>query len=171
MPLKEFHCAIITAVFLKVLIAFQTSAFLAEFLEDVIPMTPAINTTEDGTWVGCPSCEANQKSGGCSRSGEVFLLPGSEACSVLGLADPQNPDVLSRDMIGCLLLHHLQQMSCNVHAITTIVTSSPIEPNSRSRRLGSGQNVSTREQKRIASAVYPTASLLNHACDPDVLVR
>ena len=152
---------------------FQTSAFLAEFLEDVIPTTPAPNTREDVTQPGCCSCEAQQKSGGdCSRPGEVFMSPGNDECSVLRLADPQSPDVFSKDMIGCLLLHHLQQMSCNVHAITSIVTSSsPVDPRNRSRRVGSSQNVSTREQKRIASAIYPTASLLNHACDPDVLVR
>ena len=68
-------------------------------------------------------------------------------------------DCLTTDMIGCLLLHHQQQVTCNVHAITAIVSTN------------NEHGVSTREQKRIASAIYPTASLLNHACDPDVIVR
>ena len=76
---------------------------------------------------------------------------------------------LPADVIGCLLFHHSQQMSCNVHAITAIVSTSDDKANSKHRT--SKDQVVTREQKRIATAVYPTASLLNHACDPDVIVR
>ena len=72
---------------------------------------------------------------------------------------------LSPDVIGCLLFHHSQQLSCNVHAITGIVSTSD------SARHSTKEQVVTREQKRIATALYPTASLLNHACDPDVIVR
>ena len=143
------------------------------------------NTIQTDSEVGhCSACEANQQSGNhptvmekpnsiCAADKRVFLLPASQACSVLGLADTNDPDSLSGDMIGCLLFHHLQQMSCNVHAITAIVTSSVfVNPQGGIRRAGTTkQHVSTREQKRIASAIYPTASLLNHACDPDVIVR
>ena len=72
---------------------------------------------------------------------------------------------LSADVIGCLLFHHSQQLSCNVHAITGIVSTSD------SARHSTKEQVVTREQKRIATALYPTACLLNHACDPDVIVR
>ena len=74
---------------------------------------------------------------------------------------------LPGDVLGCLLYHHSQQMACNVHAITSI-TSTGIKV----AEVGvAKENVVSRQQKRIASAVYPTASLLNHACDPDVIVR
>lgn len=76
---------------------------------------------------------------------------------------------LSADLVGCLLFHHSQQMSCNVHAITAIVSTSDNRTNPK--HATSKDQVVTREQKRIATAVYPTASLLNHACDPDVIVR
>lgn len=79
------------------------------------------------------------------------------------------PSCLSTDVVGCLLFHHSQQMSCNVHAITAIVSAS--DDRASHRHPTSKEQVITREQKRIASAVYPTASLLNHACDPDVIVR
>ncbi|XP_015754970.1 PREDICTED: LOW QUALITY PROTEIN: SET and MYND domain-containing protein 4-like [Acropora digitifera] len=78
------------------------------------------------------------------------------------------PSCLSTDVVGCLLFHHSQQMSCNVHAITAIVSAS--DDRASHRHPTSKEQVITREQKRIASAVYPTASLLNHACDPDVIV-
>ena len=77
---------------------------------------------------------------------------------------------LSGDVIGCLLFHHSQQMACNVHAITAIVSTSNDKANLRTHHQ-SKEHVVCREQKRIATAVYPTASLLNHACDPDVIVR
>ena len=73
---------------------------------------------------------------------------------------------LPADVIGCLLFHHSQQLSCNVHAITGIVPTSDDK-----KHFSTKEQVVTREQKRIAIAVYPTASLLNHACDPDVIVR
>lgn len=68
---------------------------------------------------------------------------------------------LEGDVLGCLLFHHSQQMTCNVHAVTAIVSTNEDKPR---------QQVVCREQKRIGSAIYPTASLLNHACDPDVIV-
>lgn len=73
-----------------------------------------------------------------------------------------SPSSLGGDVVGCLLFHHSQQMACNVHAITAIVSTNGDKPR---------QQVVSREQKRIGSAIYPTASLLNHACDPDVIVR
>lgn len=76
---------------------------------------------------------------------------------------------LGEDMLGCLLFHHSQQMACNVHAVTAIVSTSDDKANLKSHP--SKEHVVSREQKRIATAVYPTASLLNHACDPDVIVR
>lgn len=61
--------------------------------------------------------------------------------------------------MGCLLLHHLQQMPCNIHAVTAIVS------------VNEQAGVWSKEQRRVAAAIYPTASLMNHACDPDVIVR
>jgi hypothetical protein len=66
---------------------------------------------------------------------------------------------ITEEIMGCVLLHHMQQMPCNIHAVTAIVS------------VNEQAGVSSKEQRRIAAAIYPTASLMNHACDPDVIVR
>ena len=66
---------------------------------------------------------------------------------------------VTKEVMGCLLLHHMQQMPCNIHAVTAVVSTSQ------------QSGVATKEQRRIAAGIYPTASLMNHACDPDVIVR
>ena len=67
---------------------------------------------------------------------------------------------ITEDVMGCLLLHHIEQMPCNIHAVTAILP------------VNNGRNgVWSKEQRRIAAAIYPTASLMNHACDPDGIVR
>lgn len=69
---------------------------------------------------------------------------------------------ITKEIMGCLLLHHMQQMPCNIHAVTAVV--------SVNEELSSSSGVRSKEQKRIAAGIYPTASLMNHACDPDVIV-
>ncbi|ELU01530.1 hypothetical protein CAPTEDRAFT_197951 [Capitella teleta] len=64
-----------------------------------------------------------------------------------------------RFSIGGLLLRHICQLVCNAHAIT---------------RLEQGlcsQAVVECQQVRIATAIYPTTSLLNHSCDPSIIAR
>ena len=96
------------------------------------------------------------------------LLGLGRSCDSLDTAK----DCLTADMVGCLLLHHQQQITCNVHAITAIVsTSTELGEEEQYGNLDNDHGVTSREQRRIASAIYPTASLLNHACDPDVIVR
>lgn len=94
--------------------------------------------------------------------------------SSLGLSNEDLLNTLTEEMVGSLLLRHQQQMPCNVHAITAIVsTSSSDEENDDDHFNGITNNgqVITREQRRIATAIYPTGSLINHACDPDIIVR
>ncbi|KAK3785885.1 hypothetical protein RRG08_007816 [Elysia crispata] len=68
--------------------------------------------------------------------------------------------------IGGLLLRHILQLVCNAHAITSIQT----EPTSETARDAAVEtNVSSTEQTRVATAIYPTASLMNHACDPTIV--
>ena len=70
--------------------------------------------------------------------------------------------------IGGLLLRHILQLVCNAHAITSIQT----EPTSETARDAAVEtNVSSTEQTRVATAIYPTASLMNHACDPTIVSR
>ena len=68
-----------------------------------------------------------------------------------------HPDAL---YIGSLLLRHIQQLICNAHAITV---------------MSSGETsdglVFSNNQDKLASAIYPTASLMNHSCKPNIIAR
>ncbi|XP_072021683.1 SET and MYND domain-containing protein 4-like [Amphiura filiformis] len=72
-------------------------------------------------------------------------------------------------LIGTFILH-MKQLKCNAHAITAV---EPVQEdknvsydNSRGRL---SEMVTTTEQVRLATAVYPTASLMNHSCVPNVI--
>ena len=67
----------------------------------------------------------------------------------------------SLESVRELLLHHTLQLRCNAHAVTAMV--------------GSGKDskspVQRVEQTKLGSAIYVSASLLNHSCDPNTIVR
>lgn len=73
-----------------------------------------------------------------------------------GCTDQPLESVLS---VGVVLLQHVQQLVCNAHAITAL----------HMQQSGNGRTVDTQSQVRIATAIYPTASLMNHSCDPTIL--
>lgn len=62
--------------------------------------------------------------------------------------------------VGSLLLKHILQLVANGHAITKINTIKI--PESRMR---------IQQQDRIASAIYPSASMMNHSCNPNIINR
>lgn len=62
--------------------------------------------------------------------------------------------------VGGLLLRHIQQLVCNAHAVSDIESSLGNERNER---------VIDMSDARLGTAIYPTASLLNHSCDPNIL--
>lgn len=64
-----------------------------------------------------------------------------------------------KHQVGGLLLRHICQLICNGHAIREklVVTET-------------GQ-VDLVEEQRIATAIYPATSLLNHSCQPNVIAR
>lgn len=62
-------------------------------------------------------------------------------------------------LISSLILRHLLQSICNAHAITLL----------RDSTEQSSAPTYDRDQVRIATAIYPRVSLLNHACDPNVI--
>ncbi|XP_029636525.1 SET and MYND domain-containing protein 4 isoform X1 [Octopus sinensis] len=65
--------------------------------------------------------------------------------------------------VGAVLLHHIQQLICNAHAITKLDFSDP-----RPTTVNDGVSIQTTSQVRLATAVYPTVSLLNHSCQPSI---
>lgn len=79
--------------------------------------------------------------------------------------------MLTEDQINQLILRHLQQIACNVHTVTTLALVEEEEDVTRNELNGKQEYSLRKEQRQIALALYPTACLLNHACDPDVIVR
>lgn len=64
--------------------------------------------------------------------------------------------------VGGLLLRHIQQLVCNAHAVSDWSISNGDPRN---------EMVCDINDARIATAIYPTASLMNHSCDPNILSK
>lgn len=62
--------------------------------------------------------------------------------------------------VSSLLLRHLLQLICNGNAITKLVTT-----------ISEKDKVYIEQQQRIASAIYLSASMMNHSCDPNIIAR
>ncbi|XP_060060115.1 SET and MYND domain-containing protein 4 isoform X1 [Erinaceus europaeus] len=63
------------------------------------------------------------------------------------------------DIWGVAMLRHMLQLQCNAQAITTI------------QQTGSEERIVTdSRQVRLATAVFPVTSLLNHSCSPNTSV-
>ncbi|KAM0725205.1 SET and MYND domain-containing protein 4 [Formica fusca] len=61
--------------------------------------------------------------------------------------------------VSSLLLRHVLQLICNGHAITKINVTTDDHEN----------KLLIEEQIRIATAIYPSASMMNHSCDPNII--
>ncbi|GFG35904.1 hypothetical protein Cfor_05261 [Coptotermes formosanus] len=77
-----------------------------------------------------------------------------------------SPDELLQDrksvvcLVGAMILRHIAQLVCNGHAITKLDRTFPENEN---------KEVWTERQVRIATAIYPSASMMNHSCDPNII--
>ena len=97
-----------------------------------------------------------------SRAAVDLVLPACPRHKGERLGDPVvGSPTVSLEAVRELLLHHTLQLRCNAHAVTTIV--------------GSGRDsespVHCMEQTKLGSALYVSASLFNHSCDPNTIVR
>ncbi|KAL0119343.1 hypothetical protein PUN28_007693 [Cardiocondyla obscurior] len=61
--------------------------------------------------------------------------------------------------VSSLLLKHILQLICNGHSISKINT---IADNNKNKLL-------IQQQDRVATAIYPSASMMNHSCDPNII--
>ena len=68
-----------------------------------------------------------------------------------------------------LFLHHLLQLRCNSHSVTAV----EVERKEEGERGGGrgGEVVQSTREVQLGSAVFPTASLFNHSCWPNVIFR
>lgn len=75
-----------------------------------------------------------------------------------------NNDLLTEDdkrlYVSSLLLRHTLQLISNGHAITRL---SAIATNK--------DKLLIEQRDRIATAIYPSASMMNHSCDPNIMNR
>lgn len=65
--------------------------------------------------------------------------------------------------VGSELLYHMARLVCNGNAISSHMMS-----DYNSYALNS---VIDESQPRIGTAIFPTSSLLNHSCDPNIFSR
>ena len=92
-----------------------------------------------------------------------WLNTGSADDTFLTNGEPKNWTELqfSQDdiYIGGLLLRHVEQLICNGHAITELQIT----------QISDSSLVDSKSQERVATAIYPTTSLLNHSCDSSII--
>ena len=99
----------------------------------------------------------------CLYFNETVRLKAKESCKPLydGFLDSSkinnSPAEESYKFVAYLLSRHIQQLVCNAHAITDIHNTET-----------DSTHVISQEQVRIATAIYPTTSLLNHSCEPSI---
>ncbi|XP_029467036.1 SET and MYND domain-containing protein 4 isoform X2 [Rhinatrema bivittatum] len=81
----------------------------------------------------------------------------AEQCKVeTGMTDEWSPELR---ILGVAMLRHMLQLQCNAQGISIM----------RAAGIGCGA-VENKEQVRVASALFPVLSLMNHSCDPNTSV-
>lgn len=73
-------------------------------------------------------------------------------------SSPPSPELF----VGGLLLRHILQLVCNANAITELQTVP---------QAGGSSSVMNQRQVKVATGIFPTASLMNHSCNPTVISR
>ena len=142
--------------YIIILSFFQTAALLLRCLKE-----GGFFSTQQ-----CPQCiNGHQK---YSRTSNNHLVHNSEiadkdtdssecACDKHNIQEDISPE--THLYIGSLLLRHICQLVCNAHAITELQITQAVD----------SSLVEGKSQVRVATAIYPTASLMNHSCDPTIL--
>jgi hypothetical protein len=61
-------------------------------------------------------------------------------------------------------MKHITQLVCNGNAITSHLFG-------QDRMTVAGPILQEEKQVRVATAIFPSASMMNHSCDPNILTR
>ncbi|XP_012526872.1 SET and MYND domain-containing protein 4 [Monomorium pharaonis] len=98
-----------------------------------------------------------------SKYTDFFKAINLKECLVSKLSNDFNCDLATegdeRLYVSSLLLRYILQLISNGHAITKI---NAIADNNENKLL-------IQQQDRIATAIYPSASMMNHSCDPNII--
>lgn len=70
-----------------------------------------------------------------------------------------------------LFHHHLLQLRCNSHFVSVVMLESAQESSEVAAASSGHSAVETTSEKKLGSAIYPTASLMNHSCAPNAIFR
>jgi SET and MYND domain-containing protein len=118
-----------------------------------------------------------EQSAGDKCGGTLSTSSGEETHSDKGGCE------MTTHLLQELLLHHTLQAKYNTHAVTVLMDSvaGRVGHTAGGARStigglgptagGEGSNVEMRAHTKIASAIYPSASLINHSCNPNAIVR
>lgn len=98
-----------------------------------------------------------------SKYTDFFKVINLKECLISKLSNNFNCDLTTesdeRLYVSSLLLRHILQLISNGHAITKI---NAIADNNKNKLL-------IQQQDRIATAIYPSASMMNHSCEPNII--
>lgn len=100
-----------------------------------------------------------------SKYTDFFKVTNLKECLVSKFFNDFNCDLATegdeRLYVSSLLLRHILQLISNGNAISKI---NAIADNNKNKLL-------IQQQDRIATAIYPSASMMNHSCDPNIINR
>lgn len=77
-------------------------------------------------------------------------------------------EALSLSRLKEVFFHHLLQIRCNTHIVSTLTNSSLPPPMAATEEA---ERVVQTSEATLGNVIYPTASLMNHSCYPNVLFR
>lgn len=80
----------------------------------------------------------------------------------------RNVDLEGTEAIASRILQHIGQLVCNGHAITRLVEEDKLDK-LRDHKSGGDSLVKFERQVRVATALYPSASIMNHSCEPNII--
>ena len=79
---------------------------------------------------------------------------------------------ISMSQLKALFYYHLLQIRCNTHTISTVRTEKdPFPRLSEAATGGTVGEVLQSSEDKLGCALYPTASFMNHSCNPNVFFR
>lgn len=111
------------------------------------------------------NCNLNPKVGSApSTPTHKSRSPVHSRLSINSVEETEMPTgpVSTEIFVGGLLLRHILQLVCNANAITELQTIP---------QPGGGNSVLNQRQVKVATGIFPTASLMNHSCNPTVISR